>query len=365
MLRRLYVHNFRCLENFELSIGQQPSALLIGKNGAGKTTVGLALEIFQKIARGTNRVRDLVSPKDLTRGRTEVPLRFEIEVEVEKSIYVYSLALEFPNSFKELRVLEEKLTWAGNVVYSRHLANVQLTRTSANFVIDWHLVALPIIQDQASDGPLFLFKQWLSRMLILQPLPGLMKGDSSGETLEPAKDGSDFGSWFSGVLAHAPAAYGKIDQYLREVMPDFKDIKNPTVGTETRSMVVQFSTEIGSLILPLEELSDGEKCFMLCALVLAANSAYGPLFCFWDEPDNHLALSEVGQFLTALRREFQSTGQLITTSHNPEAIRRFSDENTFLIARRSHLEPPTIRALSDIPRTGDLITSLLLGDLES
>ena len=63
VLRRLYVHNFRCLENFELSIGRHPSALLIGKNGAGKTTIGLALEIFQKIARGTNRVKDVLAPK--------------------------------------------------------------------------------------------------------------------------------------------------------------------------------------------------------------------------------------------------------------------------------------------------------------
>lgn len=82
MIRRLYVHNFRCLENFELPIFGKSSALLIGKNGAGKSTVGLALEILQRIGRGTNRVGDLVKPKDLTRGRTDVPVRFEIEVEL-------------------------------------------------------------------------------------------------------------------------------------------------------------------------------------------------------------------------------------------------------------------------------------------
>jgi hypothetical protein len=39
VIRRLYIHNFRCLENFELPIAAYSSALLIGKNGAGKTTV--------------------------------------------------------------------------------------------------------------------------------------------------------------------------------------------------------------------------------------------------------------------------------------------------------------------------------------
>ena len=32
--------------------------------------------------------------------------------------------------------------------------------------------------------------------------------------------------------------------------------------------------------LPFGDLSDGEKCFMICALVLAANHAYGPVYLF-------------------------------------------------------------------------------------
>jgi predicted ATP-binding protein involved in virulence len=47
VIRRLYVNNYRCLQNFDLPISGKPSALLIGKNGAGKTTVGFALEILQ------------------------------------------------------------------------------------------------------------------------------------------------------------------------------------------------------------------------------------------------------------------------------------------------------------------------------
>ena len=112
VIRRLYVHNFRCLENFELPVSGQPSVLLIGKNGSGKTTVALALEVLQKLARGTNRVGDLVKPKDLARGRTDVPMRFEIEVELEGKICGYAIAFEFPEGFKELRVLDEKFTWA-------------------------------------------------------------------------------------------------------------------------------------------------------------------------------------------------------------------------------------------------------------
>lgn len=376
MIRRLYVHNFRCLENFELSISGLSSVLLIGKNGAGKTTVGLALEILQRIARGTNRVSDLVRPKDVTGGRTDVPMRFEIEVELGAKIYEYIIAFEFPERLKEMRVREEKLAVDNKPVYSRSyqteeqresiaaLKNAGLFK-DAPWSIDLHLVALPIIQEQSANDPLFIFKQWLARMLIIRPIPSLIKGDSEKETLEPKSDLTDFGAWFSGLLAHAPASYTRIDEYLKQVMFDLKDIKNPLIGKDSRSLVVQFSNDQGSLNLPFADLSDGEKCFMICALVLAANNAYGPVLCFWDEPDNHLALDEVGHFVLALRKAFQSSGgQFIATSHNPEAIRRFSDENTLVLFRRSHLEPTLVRPLSEIRINGDLVSALIRGDVE-
>ncbi|HEX5434256.1 MAG TPA: AAA family ATPase, partial [Candidatus Angelobacter sp.] len=166
MIRRLYIHNYRCLENFELAISGQHSVLLIGKNGSGKTTVGLALEVLQRIARRTNRVGDLIKPKDFTRGNSNVPMRFEIEAELRGEIYQYVIALELPKGFKELRVSEEKLTVSGKPVYSREVARVHLARTNherdASFPIDWHLVALPIVQEQSENDPLFIFKRWLA-----------------------------------------------------------------------------------------------------------------------------------------------------------------------------------------------------------
>ena len=368
MIRRFYVHNFRCLENFELPIADRSSVLLIGKNGAGKTTAGLALEILQRIARGTNRVDEVVRPKDLTRGRLDAPMRFEIEVKLGAQTCRYFIAFEMPRGFKELRVFEEGFLADGTPVFTRELAQVHLAKTNrekeATFLIDWHLAALPIVQERTTKDPLFLFKQWLARAVILRPLPSLIKGTSEQETLQPNVQGTDFGAWFSGLLAYAPAAYARIDQYLKQVMPDLKDIKNPVIGKDSRSLEVQFSNDVGNLTIPFADLSDGEKCFMICATVLAANEAYGPLVCFWDEPDNHLALSEVGHFVTALRKAFQSGGQFITTSHNPEAIRRFSEESTFILYRKSHLEPTNVRPLSEITVSGDLVSALIRDDVE-
>ncbi len=131
-----------------------------------------------------------------------------------------------------------------------------------------------------------------------------------------------------------------------------------------QSMVVRFEANNTTMSVDFNDLSDGEKCFFLCAVVLAANKYNGPLFCFWDEPDNYLSLSDVGHFVMLLRRSFKNSGQILATSHNEEAIRKFSSENTFLLDRKSHLEPTLIRLVSEVSISGDLIDNLILGDAE-
>jgi predicted ATPase len=368
MLQRLYIHNFKCLENFELRFDGISNALLIGKNGSGKSTIRAALEILQAVARGANRVGSLIKPTDFSRGRSDVPMRFEIEVLIDSRKYHYAIALELPEKFKELRVREEVLLFDGVDVFSRKQAQVTLaSHTSspdAKFLVDWHLFSLPIIQETTSSDPLLIFKNWLAHTIILSPIPSVMSGISETETLQPSVSGSNFGDWFSGLLGRFPAAYTDISHYLSDVMPDLKDFQNEIVGKDTKNMLIRFRQEESEMTIDFNALSDGEKCFFLCAVVLSASQRYGPLLCFWDEPDNYLAVSEVGFFVVALRRAFGSGSQLLITSHNPEAIRKFSNDNTFVLYRNSHLEPTRLTLLEDVKATGDVTETLLLDELD-
>src|SRR5437660_2114894 len=100
-------------------------------------------------------------------------MRFEIDVELDNKTYGYVIAFEFPRAFKQLRVLEESPSVDGQPVYSRKVSEVHLARTDrekeAKFLVNWHLVALPIVQEQSVDDPLFIFRQWLARIFILRP----------------------------------------------------------------------------------------------------------------------------------------------------------------------------------------------------
>ena len=71
MLKRIYVNNFRCLVNFDLTVDSLN--LFLGSNGSGKTTVFEVLRKLQKFILGDQafqreyRVSDLFASKDLTR----------------------------------------------------------------------------------------------------------------------------------------------------------------------------------------------------------------------------------------------------------------------------------------------------------
>ncbi len=370
MLQRLYVNNFRCLEDFELNLKDMTSALLIGKNGSGKSTVLKVLEIFQNIGRGISKVSQLINFNDFYHNNLDLPIRFEIEVLLEEKIIKYSLVFIYNedsspyspwNSPIRLLIAEEKLFISGQLLYSviEGKGNLYLNQnTTSTFLADNENVALTRSFTQAS-----LFKSWLAKMIILAPIPNLITGESNGETLQPKQNASNFGEWISGLLSQYPAAYTQVDKYLKQVMPDVQDFLNEQIGKNAKNMIVRFEAKNTNFSIDFRDLSDGEKCFFICAVVLAANKYYGPLFCFWDEPDNYLSLSEVGHFVTSLRRAFKTSGQILVTSHNEEAIRKFSNENTFILDRKSHLEPTLIRLLSDLPVTGDLINSLISGDI--
>ncbi|MFN5288019.1 MAG: AAA family ATPase, partial [Planctomyces sp.] len=165
MIRRIYIHNYKVFQNFELQLSSLPAALLIGKNGAGKTSIASALQLLQQIARGTNRVRELLTAAHFPWYINDQPMRFQIDAELSGRIFRYELAFELPQGFREIRVADERLCCGDDTVYSRSRSQVALNRndagTDARFVVDWHLVALPLIQAQSATDPVSVFRNWL------------------------------------------------------------------------------------------------------------------------------------------------------------------------------------------------------------
>ncbi len=362
MIERLYVNNFRCFENFSIDFAGRPSALIIGKNGSGKSTLRKAFEVLQRICRGANRVKDLILESDFAQGRKDIPLRFDVQLSLDSKRYKYVIAFEFPANFDEARVAEESLDVDGNLVFSRKQGEVNQPGGSS-FILDWHLAGLYAIniRDRVGENLRQRLRSYFASMILIAPIPAEMKGFSEKESVELTDDASNFSAWLNALLLRYPRAYNFIDGYIRPMIPDLASFENVPRGEKGKQLIVRFEhgeTNRG-LSIDFKHLSDGEKCFFLSALIAASNKVAGPVFCMWDEPDNHLSLPEIGHFITQLRKLTNDKGQFIATSHHPETIRRFSDENTLVFTRRSHLEPTVVQPLTDFQYRGDLVDALI------
>jgi predicted ATPase len=364
MIERLYVHNFRCLENFALDLTGRSSALVIGKSGAGKSTVLRCLKLFQSICRGSNRVGNLVSASDFTLHRTNQPMSFEIELTLSKKRFKYATSFEWPPNFREARILDESLSVDGDAIFTRHVSQIQLSDGPA-FGIDWHIVALPVINERPGEQAIQDIKTFFATMILIAPIPVNMTGFSEEPSEELQDDAANYASCLRALLGQKPAAYSVFDSYVKTVIPDFSSIENVERGESGTQLIVKFERQNPqrSLSVEFKALSDGEKCFFLCAYIIASNSARSPVFCIWDEPDNYLSLSDVGQFVTGLRKMTNRSGQFIATTHHPETLRKFSDETTFVLTRKSHLDPTVVRSLADLHYSGDLINALIRDEI--
>ena len=366
MLERLYVDNFRCLQDFEFRPGDSHSVLLIGGNGTGKSTVAHVLRILQRIAWGAIGVAEIVTRDDFAFGREDARMRIELDVCLEGRRHAYALVLE-NDRHGGVRIAEERLDTDGQAVLRRkdHLLDVRSAGSpmSDPVTLFSNAFALSAVANHP-DQPGRPLSKWLGRMLLLEPVPQHMIGSALLPVRHPAADGHDIVAWLVELSTRHPSIDTDICEHLRAIMPDLVGFTLLQGPDHRRRLRLDFQREEGdSASLAFELLSPGEKSYFLCAVVLAASRIEGPMLTFWDEPDNHLSLSEVRHFVVGLRRAFQSGGQIFMTSHDAAAIRSFSDETTWLFERRSHLEPTSLRRLADVRIRGDLILALTTGEL--
>jgi len=346
MLNKLYVHHYRCLQNFEIDLTGLGTALLLGRNGAGKSTVFAAFEILQKIGRGVTQIGDLLTCDDFAFHETTKPIVFELSATLGSGCYVYRLEIELPPGFHSLRVLKESLSVNSQDVFLRKGGKTQLDG-KAEFTLDWHHVGLPLISVRKDDDPVAVFRHWLGAFIYLTPVPSLVSSTSKAENAHLDKQLANLVDWMRYHLALKPALYSQMEIYLKHWMPDFALFRLDATGRDERELIFSFKAE-KNIELSIASLSDGEKTYVLTAMLLTVIGSGQPFLCFWDEVDQYISLPELSYFITACRREFEGSeaqAQLILTSHNPRVMYEFSGHNSFVLSRASHLQPARLEPL--------------------
>jgi len=366
MLKRLYIHNFKSLQNFELDVSDLHSALFLGKNGTGKTTIFEAIEIFQKIGRGDIDVNNLFDETSFHFSNTSLPIELELDVEIDKKNYQYKLIIEFSKDFMNTRIKSETLIIDNKNILTRD--GEQILFKGNDFSLSWHHIALSLLSVKLNH-PLEIFKDWLKNIIILSPFPRYFNKLSKAESSTITREAENIIDWVRWLLSSNPSLYSIMYDFLKIRMPDLEFFKFETLGRNDRGLVFTFSEGDNSKIVNFGQLSDGEKIFFLIATVIAGQKNNPMMLCLWDEPENFISLIEVNHFIMEFRKAFETSStpsQLLISSHNSRVINGFSDHNIFVLTKETHLSPTRIRVLNSIEyESPTLIDAYDNGELDS
>lgn len=365
MLKKLYVHNYKSLQNFEFDLKGRTSIALLGKNGSGKSSIGEIIYILQQIGNGINDVNKLFSPEDISYHNKKFPIIIQVETTCEGKAFKFKLALEYIEEIKHLSIKNESLKCEGEPIYTRDVNKVSVYDSKQDrlgnthsFLLKNTVFALPILQSRESNDPIKDFKEWLGKIIILSPVPSLITGISSAEAINPNPCASNLADWITNILGLYPRAYNIMDNFLQIFMHDFKEFYLNSLSKDVKEIIVTFGEDKNVFKTSFNKLSDGEKCFFIGAALVSSISLEQDLLCFWDEPDSYLGVSEIQHFITTLRKTFSRHNQIIITSHNNETLRTFSDEDIYIVQRENHLMPTAIKQASEFEFKGNQFFTL-------
>lgn len=144
--------------------------------------------------------------------------------------------------------------------------------------------------------------------------------------------------WFKKINSEKPEIYGNVKFFLKEtIFPELEVIEFKD-KTSANTMNFSFRKDNNETKIKFDYLSDGQKCFVLGAIVYAVAKSTVSSFCFWDEPENYVSSNEIQKLVSLLKAGY-GEGQFFTASHSMETLKVFSENDVIVLKRKSQTEP--------------------------
>lgn len=357
MLKRIYIDNFRCLVNFELSL--DPINLFLGPNGAGKSTLFEVLRKIQSFLDGT-KVTSIFDPGDLTRWQTSPLQRFELEIEGNGGIYKYELAVEHRDgkqAGQPIHIYYERLWFNDQPLFqldepprgthphildAAQLYNDDYSKSQVLPINRSHS-AIALMPSHDLNTRLIWFRQRIERFIIVQVNPLTMDVTSIREEIQLNVVAKNFVSWYRHVSQNQGKAI-EITKALGEALDGFEYFR-----FKEGALTVLFSGENDKrkdIEYRFDELSDGQRALIVLYTLIHFARSQDYTLCI-DEPENFLALPEIQPWLTLLY-DLCSDGELqaLLISHHPELIDYLASSASYWFDYQSNT-PVRVKRITD------------------
>ena len=325
MVTRFYVDNFRCLINFTLALDEVN--VLLGPNGSGKSSVLHALLRIQRLVARGAKVEEVFPTSDLSLAHDRNEQRFELDLQLDGSLYRYSLNIEHDRDRRRMRITEEALQHDERPIFAFQNGDAQLYHDDytegPSYPFDWSRSGIGVLNERHDNQRLTRFRKAIANFVIASPCPPLFKPEtrSEDEFLEPLMD--NFVGWYRHAAQENMGAIAELFGKLRDAIPGFDSISLTESGENTRALKVALRRPTNDNRLDrygFRQLSDGQRALVaLYCLVFLSTSRRISLFL--DEPDNYLALREVQPWLAEVVEHCGDTlEQAVIVSHHPVTI---------------------------------------------
>lgn len=333
MLKRLYVHNYKCLVNFEINFDQDIS-LFLGANGSGKSTVFEVLTKLRRLIVNEEKVTNVFDNTDITRWLENqiADTRFELDIKIESSVYKYLLVISLWGESVDIRMKEESLYCNNEMLIESKDKEIILSGFETPLPFDNTRSSISrYISFKASD-----FLQYLRTSFIVRINPYEMVSTINRSNAEIKTDFSNFAEWFAHLNETNRRGISEFEKSMRDILIRYDDFKIELAGqAKLLRIIFKDNATKKPIIYNFHELSEGQKAlFALCTLIHCAPE--NSLICI-DEPENFLALPEIQPWLNVLQDQCREKNiQAILISHHPSLINLLATHSGYWFSRQDN-----------------------------
>lgn len=330
MLKRIYIDNYKCCVNLEVKFDS--INLLLGDNGAGKSTIFNTVRKLQALLGEGQEIVDLFPIDSLTRWQTRDKQRFEIELLGNGGEYRYELVIDHNRARQLSRIHTERLWFDNKPLIDFKEGNAQLYRDNysegPNYPFDWNRSAVGSLPSRDDNTKLTWFKNRFRRMLIIHINPMSIESQSEKESELLDVQCRNFASWYHSVSQNQGKAF-EITNSLQKVIDGFKYFEFEKVGKNQRVLRVRIAHDS----YRFDELSDGQRALIVLYAII--HFAQGQDYTLYiDEPENFVSLPEIQPWLSQLY-DFAVDDELqaLLISHHPQLINYLANSAGILFNR--------------------------------
>lgn len=330
MLQRIYIDNYKCCVNFDVKFNS--INLLLGDNGAGKSTVFDTLRKIQALLGEGREVMDLFPIDSLTRWQTKDKQHFEVELSGNGGEYRYELVVDHNRSKQLSRIHTERLWFNNKPLINFEGGNAQLYRDNysegPNYPFDWNRSAIGSLPSRDDNTKLTWFKNRFRRMLIIHINPMSIESQSEKESDLLDVQCRNFVSWYRFVSQNQGKAF-EITNALKKVIDGFHYFEFETAGENQRLLKVRIAKQT----YRFDELSDGQRALIVLYAVI--HFTQGQDYTLYiDEAENFVSLPEIQPWLSQLYDfAIDNDLQALLISHHPELINYLASSAGILFER--------------------------------